>query len=110
MTRPTEKIVAFHSGAPPLTNSAAAARGADARHRYRRAGARRPAWRPPRRRAALDRALRERLAALAPLLDARRAGGRFVAATAISPLRNICLFEGRTDAVRLHQNSTTASA
>lgn len=48
----------------------------------------------PQRIAALDAALRARLAELAPLLDARRAAGKVRRCHGDLTLRNICLFEG----------------
>ena len=93
MTRLTEKIVAFHSGAPPSYEFG----GGEGMTRVIDIDA--PALAAsglatPARRAALDRALRERLAALAPLLDARRAGGKVRRCHGDLTLRNICLFEG----------------
>ncbi len=52
---------------------------------------------------ALTARFRSHLARHAPLLDARRTAGKVRRCHGDMTLRNICLFEGKTDAVRLHR-------
>lgn len=93
MTRLTGKIVAFHAAAEPASDFG----GADGMASIIDIDA--PALAGSglatvARLVAFDAALRSRLAALAPMLDARRAAGKVRRCHGDLTLRNICLFRG----------------
>jgi uncharacterized protein len=93
MTRLTERIAAFHANAETAPGFGGAQGMAHI------LGIDEPALAAsglgtPARIAALDAALKTRLAALSPLLDARRADGKVRRCHGDLTLRNICMFEG----------------
>jgi len=93
MTRLTEKLVAFHRDAARHFDARGAAAMAEilALDEGALAGS---GLATPERIAAFERALRDRLAEIAPLLEARTAAGKARRCHGDLTLRNICLFAG----------------
>ncbi|MCB9999792.1 MAG: AAA family ATPase [Methylobacteriaceae bacterium] len=93
MTQLTEKLVAFHRDAPPRLDFGGS-EGIARILAIDEAALAGSGLATPQRIAAFEGALREKLAAIAPLLDARRATGKVRRCHGDLTLRNICLFEG----------------
>ena len=109
MTRLTEKLVAFHRDAAPHFDRGGADGMADilALDEGALAGS---GLATPQRIAAFERALRDRLAEIAPALDARRAAGKVRRCHGDLTLRNICLFAGEPtpfDAIEFDERLAT---
>lgn len=109
MTRLTERLVVFHRDAAPCFDFGGADGMAQilALDEGALAGS---GLATPQRIAAFETALRERLAALAALLDARRATGKVRRCHGDLTLRNICLFEGEPtpfDAIEFDERLAT---
>ena len=109
MTRLTEKLVAFHRAAAPHVD----ARGAEAMAQILAidegalAGS---GLATPERVAAFERALQDRFAEIAALLDARAAAGKTRRCHGDLTLRNICLFAGEPtpfDAIEFDERLAT---
>ncbi|MCB1542638.1 MAG: AAA family ATPase [Rhodoblastus sp.] len=109
MTRLTEKLVVFHRDAAPHFDFG----GADGMAQILAIdeGALADAGlATPQRIAAFERALRDGLAEVAPLLDARRAAGKVRRCHGDLTLRNICLFAGEPtpfDAIEFDERLAT---
>ncbi|MFV0281001.1 MAG: AAA family ATPase [Rhodoblastus sp.] len=93
MTQLTEKLAAFHASAPPRPDFGGAAGIEHVLHVDEGALAA-SGLATPERMECFERALRAKLAAIAPLLDARRAAGKVRRCHGDLTLRNICLFAG----------------
>jgi len=109
MTHLTEKLVAFHRDATPHTEVGGAEAMAQilALDEGALAGA---GLATSARVAAFETALRDRLQAIGPLLDARAAAGKIRRCHGDLTLRNICLFEGEPtpfDAIEFDERLAT---
>ncbi len=109
MTRLTEKLVAFHRAAAPSRGSGGAEAMAQILAIDEGALAS-SGLATPARIAALEAALREKLAEIAPLLDSRASAGKVRRCHGDLTLRNICLFAGEPtpfDAIEFDERLAT---